>query len=215
MDRGRSLQITACTLALLNACSAVSSEPRHGEATHLEFVVQPGTTISGADSLTPTVEVAVLDAGGATVTSASDTISLEVGDSPNGGYLSGRTAIAAARGIARFPRVIMNGLGGFGYTLRARSPGLVGAESVPFNVVSLRIVPAQWLVRAGNSFQFRAMVLGTSDTTVAWSTNAGTVDSTGYYRAPSLLTTDVLIGAFSVPYPHARAVATAGCGCVP
>ncbi len=51
--------------------------------------------------------------------------------------------------------------------------------------VSVSITPTTASVKTGATYQFNASVLGSSNTTVTWSTTGGTVSSTGLYTAPA------------------------------
>src|SRR5687768_3288521 len=101
-------------------------------ASKLAFVVQPGPVTAGT-VFAPAVTVAVQDAAGNTITSATNLVSLAIGTNAGSGTLSGVTTVAAANGVATFPGLSIN-KAGTGYTLSAASPNLVAATSTQFAV---------------------------------------------------------------------------------
>lgn len=107
-------------------------------ATKLAFAQQPATT--GAGSTLTTVTVALQDAGGATVTSATNQVSLAFGSNPGGGSLAGTTQVAAVAGIATFTNLRIDAAGN-GYTLTASASGLSGATSATFDVLAQAAAP--------------------------------------------------------------------------
>src|SRR5690606_35528416 len=70
-----------------------------GAAAKLAFTVQPTNEVAGV-SISPAIQVAVLDALDNTVTTSSASITLAIGANPSGGALSGVTTVAASSGIA-------------------------------------------------------------------------------------------------------------------
>lgn len=98
--------------------------------TKLAFTIQPGPTTAGG-SIVPAVAVAVQDAAGNTISSASNSITITIGS--NGGTLLGTATVAAVNGVATFGDLRIN-TAGTGYTLTAASPDLSGATSTPFAV---------------------------------------------------------------------------------
>lgn len=103
-------------------------------ATRLGFTAQPAAITAGA-VIAPPVLVAVQDADGNTVTSATNAVTVALGSNPGGGTLSGTTTVPAVNGVATFADLRISGLG-TGYTLSASSPGLGGAVSTPFPVAA-------------------------------------------------------------------------------
>ena len=112
-----------CGVALAG-CSSSPSGPATGvgPAAKLVFAVQPSNAVAGAAS-TPAVQVAVQDAKGNTVTTASTSITVAIGTNPASGTLAGTTTVAAANGVATFSTLSLN-LAGTGYTLTASATGL-------------------------------------------------------------------------------------------
>jgi alpha-tubulin suppressor-like RCC1 family protein len=101
-------------------------------ATKLAFVAQPGAA-SGSEPMTPAVQVAVQDASGKTVATATQAVTVALEANPAGGTLSGTRTVTPIQGIATFADLRI-GLPGSGYTLGASAPGLTGATSAPFGV---------------------------------------------------------------------------------
>jgi hypothetical protein len=72
-----------------------------GAATQLGFTVQPTDTVAGV-SISPSIAVAIQDAFGNTVTSATDNVTIAIATNPAGGTLSGTATVAASAGVATF-----------------------------------------------------------------------------------------------------------------
>jgi len=102
--------------------------------TKLEFKTQPSNTVSAA-SISPSLTVAIEDAGGNVQTSAVEAVTLAIGANPSSGTLSGMTTVTAVDGIATFPGISIN-KAGTGYTLAAWATGLSGATSNSFNITA-------------------------------------------------------------------------------
>src|SRR6059058_1648993 len=114
-----------------------------GAAAKLVFTVQPSNAAAGG-AITPAMQVAVQDAQGNTVMTATTSITLAIGTNPASGTLSGTTIVAAVNGVATFSTLSLN-TAGSGYTLTASATGLTGATSTAFNI-SLSVGPAAKLV---------------------------------------------------------------------
>src|SRR5439155_53311 len=103
-------------------------------ATRLVFTVQPGTTTAGSP-ITPAVQVTALDVFGNPVTSFAGSVTVAIARNPGGGTLSGATTAAAVSGVASFGNLTVNRTGS-GYALTARTAGLAGGTSNPFDITS-------------------------------------------------------------------------------
>src|SRR5437588_12220441 len=129
------LGVALCGVAL-GGCSGSTSGPVQptgvGAAAKLVFTVLPSNAAAGAAN-TPAVQVAVQDAQGNTVTTATTSITLAIGTNPASGTLSGATTVAALNGVATFSALSLNAAG-TGYTLTASATGLTGATSNAFNI---------------------------------------------------------------------------------
>jgi hypothetical protein len=104
-------------------------------ATHVAFTVQPSTTLPFA-TITPPVQVTVLDDLGNAVPGFRGTVTIAIGHNGGAlvpGTLSGTKTVNVVNGVATFSDLSIDQLGN-GYTLRATASGLTGAESTPFNI---------------------------------------------------------------------------------
>ena len=102
-----------------------------GPATKLAFTAQPANAVSSS-TLTD-VTVAVQDAAGTTLTTATSSVTLTLGANPGGATLTGGAARAAIAGVATFAGLRLN-RAGTGYILAATAFGLTSATSNAFNI---------------------------------------------------------------------------------
>ena len=123
--------LRASAAGALPATSAVF-RVNAGPPAKLAIVAQPTNVAAGA-SIAPAVQVAVQDALGNVVTSASTAVSLAIDTNPGAATLGGTTSASPAAGLASFPSLTLNKVG-VGYTLRASCSGLTGVVSAAFNV---------------------------------------------------------------------------------
>src|SRR5438552_2455377 len=127
--------VVLCGVAL-GGCSGSTSGPVQptgvGPAAKLVFTAQPSNAVAGAAN-SPATQVAVQDAQGNTVTTATISITLAIGTNPASGTLAGTKTVAAVNGVATFSTLSLNVVG-TGYTLTAASTGLTGATSTAFNI---------------------------------------------------------------------------------
>ena len=105
-----------------------------GTPAQLAFQLQPSTTAAGI-IVTPAVTVQILDANGDLLSNATNTITLALGTNPSGSTLSGQLSVQAVNGVATFNTLSVN-YAGVGYTLTAIAPGLTGATSSAFTIMS-------------------------------------------------------------------------------
>src|SRR3954454_24219396 len=104
-----------------------------GPAAKLAFTDQPGGA-TGGTAFTGQPKVAVLDAGGNTVTTDASNVTLAIGTNPGAGTLTCTTnPVAASAGEASFSGCKIDKLG-TGYTLKATDGALTLATSGTFNV---------------------------------------------------------------------------------
>jgi Bacterial Ig-like domain (group 3) len=125
-----------------------------GPPSQVAFTTQPGNAVAGDKFATPPA-VAVEDAGGNVVTTATNTVSLAIGTNPSSGSLSGCTG-ALNSGVTTFSGCTINNAG-TGYTLVASASGLTPtATSTPFNVVAPQLtsfsLTTPGSVTAGSAF---------------------------------------------------------------
>ena len=128
---GTGYTLTASSGALTEAISD-PFDITTGSATRLAFMVQP-TDASAGETITPLVDVAVLDAAGNTVTSFTSNVTVAIGANPGGGALSGTTTVPAVAGVATFSDISIDRMGS-GYSLFATAPGLTSATSSLFDI---------------------------------------------------------------------------------
>ncbi|MBI4422072.1 MAG: hypothetical protein HY560_14705, partial [Gemmatimonadetes bacterium] len=118
-------------------------------ATKLAFTVPPSNTAVGA-AITPAVQVAIQDAGGSTVTTATNAVTLAIGTNPGSGTLAGTTTVNAVNGVATFSNLNINAIG-TGYTLTAAAGGLTGATSNTFNITAAVAAKLGFVVQPTNT----------------------------------------------------------------
>ena len=125
---GYRLRATAAGHEATSAAFAITPGPRHA----LGFSVQPPARVR--DDRFFDVEVSVYDAHGNLVPSSLDVVSLRFGQKPNSNaFLGGTLVRTTSQGRVEFSNIFVI-RDGDGYTLVASSPGLVSAESEPFEV---------------------------------------------------------------------------------
>jgi hypothetical protein len=134
LDKAGAGYTLAATSGGLATATSAAFTVTPGSATQLAFTVQPSATVAGS-VITPFVQVAVQDAHGNTVTSASSLIILALGANPGGGTLAGTLTRNAVSGVATFSDLTLN-KAGTGYTLVATTSGLAGATSAAFAVTA-------------------------------------------------------------------------------
>src|SRR5205814_1008297 len=93
---------------------------------------QPSSAAAGA-AITPAVQVAVQDAQGNTVTTATTTITLAIGTNPASGTLAGTPTVRSEERRAGYATMSLDTTA-TGYTLTASATGLTGATSTAFNI---------------------------------------------------------------------------------
>jgi trimeric autotransporter adhesin len=104
-----------------------------GPAAKLAFTQQPSGA-TGGTAFTTQPKVAVLDAGGNTVTTDASNVTLAIGTNPGAGTLTcGTNPQAASSGEASFAGCKIDKIG-TGYTLKATDGSLTLATSTTFNV---------------------------------------------------------------------------------
>ena len=128
---GTGYTLTASATGLTGATSSAFTISA-GAAAKLVFTVQPSDVVAEG-AMTPAVQVAVDDAQGNTVTTATTSITLAIGVNPGSGTLAGTTTVAAVNGVASFANLSINNRG-TGYTLTASATTLTGATSNSFNI---------------------------------------------------------------------------------
>jgi hypothetical protein len=105
-----------------------------GTATRVGFGPQPATVGAGTP-FSPPITVNILDAFGNVVTTATNNVTVSLGNNPSGATLFGTLTRAANTGTASFADLLVTSAGA-GYTFAALSPGLTGASSGTFDVTA-------------------------------------------------------------------------------
>ncbi|HUR94057.1 MAG TPA: Ig-like domain repeat protein [Gemmatimonadales bacterium] len=111
-----------------------SANAQAGAPVKLAFTLPPVTTGAGT-TISPAVRVAIQDAAGNTVTTATDAVTLAIATNPAGGALSGTTTVNAVNGVAVFSNLSIDKVGS-GYQLSASSGTLTGATSPTFDILT-------------------------------------------------------------------------------
>lgn len=124
------LALTAAGMAL-GCTDSTSSGPVPAQ---LGFAAQPLDATAGV-AIGPLVAVAIEDAGGNTITSATQEVTLTIGQHTGGGTLSGTVTEAAVNGVATFPNLRIT-RAGTGYSLQATSEDLPMVESRLFDIAA-------------------------------------------------------------------------------
>jgi len=125
-------------VASATGLTAVTSNPFDitlGPPAKLLFLTQPSNAVAG-QSITPAVQVQILDTGGNQDTVATSTVTLAIGANPGSGTVGGTLTVNAISGVATFSGLSID-KPGTGYTLTAKSTGLTGATSASFNITPL------------------------------------------------------------------------------
>jgi hypothetical protein len=126
----------AASTASLSQVTSDSFDIVPGVAAQLVFIAQPTTTIAGT-ILAPPIQVEVRDALGNPVVgfAGNVTVSITAGSGTSGASLAGTRTVLASGGVATFSDLSIN-RSGTAYTLAARSSGLAGGTSTPFDILA-------------------------------------------------------------------------------
>ena len=128
---GSSFILMATSSGIPSAVShSFSVDP--GPPARLGFSAVPVRPLNGA-AFAPPVEVEVQDAFGNATEAGSSIVEVAMGDNPSGGSLFGVLVEQAVDGVAKFPFLAIDGVGG-GYTLVASAPGLDPVTSTSIDV---------------------------------------------------------------------------------
>jgi hypothetical protein len=122
--------LSASSPSLTSAASTsfTITAPSLPTAVKLAFSVQPSNALTQA-TITPAVQVVLQDAGGNTVTSATNAVTLALA---GGTGLGGTLTVTPQNGVATFSNLYVSNAGS--YTLSASSAGLTTATSASFTV---------------------------------------------------------------------------------
>jgi alpha-tubulin suppressor-like RCC1 family protein len=204
---GSGFRLVASAVGLTPAVSALFNVT-HGPPARLEFAAQPpALTTPGATFALP-ITVNILDAGGFTATSATNTVTLAIGTNPGSATLSGTTSVAATNGVATFSNLSVDNAGN-GYTLAASSTGITGAISAAFNVRT----PLVFNIMA--SGYFMACGLATGGQPYCWGDNSAGQLGNGNQSSslvPVPVTTAAVFASVSSGRDHSCGVTNSGVG---
>lgn len=117
--------LTSATSSSFNITPAAASK--------LAIIAQPSNTTSVV-SISPSVQVAVQDAQGNTVTTFTNAISIAIASNPSSGALSGVQTVVPTNGISSFSGLSIDKAGS-GYTLIASATGVTSATTSAFNIL--------------------------------------------------------------------------------
>jgi hypothetical protein len=169
---GTGYKLTA-TVTSLTAATSTTFDISQGPAAKLGFTTDPTDGPGGIDFPSQPV-VAIQDAGGAAVATATGTVTLAIttGTGTSGAVLSctGGLAQAAVDGVATFSGCTID-RAGTGYTLTASAGSLTAAVSKAFNVSApvalMALSPASSAIRLGQALDLGvAFSFGGADATV-------------------------------------------------
>ena len=128
---GTGYTLTAASASLTGATSSAFNITA-AAASKLIITSQPSNAVSGATL--GSIVVKIEDASGNVITSATDAVTLAIGNNAGpGGTLSGTVTINAIAGVASFSGLSID-IAGTGYTLTAVDGALTGATSSAFNI---------------------------------------------------------------------------------
>lgn len=109
-----------------------------GAPYQVAFTAQPTNTNTG-QVITPAVQATVQDEWGNNLTSATNEITIALGNNPGGATLNGTVTRTAINGVATFDDLSLSH-GGNGYFLLASSNGLISSGSNTFNVIDPAVI---------------------------------------------------------------------------
>ena len=123
------IRLLIIPFALLLAASGGGTEPSDVLA-DFNWLVGPGSSNAGNPMSAPSVQL--LNSQGGVIFTATDAVTVSIGNNPGNGILNGTTTVNAVDGRARWEGLSISAAG-VDYTLLATS-GTVSRESLPFTV---------------------------------------------------------------------------------
>lgn len=175
---GTGYTLTAAASGLTSATSAAFAVTP-GAPAKLAFAVQP-TATNGGSAIAPTIQVAIQDLGGNTVTTATNSVTVSLTGGGTGAILSGTKTVAAIAGIATFTGLSIDKVGTTNQ-ITAAATGLTSATSNAFAVVTgpaatLTFVQQPTSVFSGQAAgQFGVAITDLGGNTVTTATNSVTL----------------------------------------
>jgi hypothetical protein len=100
-------------------------------ATHLVVTTEPPSRVTAGSGFS--LKVSVEDAYGNVVTGFKGSVTIALGNNPDGSTLGGTLRVTVVNGIATFTKLTLNKKGA-GYTLKVSASGLTGTTTNAFNV---------------------------------------------------------------------------------
>lgn len=128
-----------------------SGEGGTSPASRLGVLQSPSNSVVGA-VISPAVQIAVQTAGGVTVPTATNSVTVTLGSNTSGAILTGTSSRSAVNGVAVFNDLRVDRAGT--YTIVASSSGLTGTTSTAFTVaapVTLTATPTSRSFTAGQN----------------------------------------------------------------
>lgn len=193
-------QLVATAAPYTSATSAAFSVT--GE-TQLLFTVQP-TDVVSRQAVIPAVKVAIADASGATVPTATQAVTLGIltGTGKTGALVSGTKTVSAVAGVATFSDIRIDSAGA-GFKLQATASNLTSANSAAFAVIAgaprqlvFQVQPQAVLANQTFPSQVRVFVADSSGNLVTTATSAIALGITsGSGTAGAVLTGTVTVNA--------------------
>ena len=147
---GSGYTLVAASNGLVSATSErFDITPLSGSASEQRFSQQPSAVQEGA-TMSPPVEVTILDGLGAPVAGFTEPVSLTLTGGSPGAVLTGATTAIPANGVARFSSLGVD-RSGTGFRLVARTRGLTDATSAPFDVAAAPTPPGALTVTSSTA----------------------------------------------------------------
>ncbi len=150
-----SYQLKASTNVVPSTIDSAAFNVTAGPPTQLVFNVEPSNAVS-SNSISPAIEVHVLDSDANLVTTATDSIAIAISDNPAGGALWGSLTVQAVNGVATFSDISIDKAGS-GYTLDAMAPGLSTDTSTSFDIAAGPATKLVYSVEPGNSVSTKSI----------------------------------------------------------
>jgi hypothetical protein len=177
---GRRLCEFACVAIIIVGGIAVACKDTTGPPAPvaLAFTVQPSNTTAGTGIASA---VAIQDASGKVLTTATNSVTLTLRANPGGGALSGTQTVNAVNGVATFSGLSINKAGS-GYTLVATSSRLTSTTSAAFTITPAAAAKLAFTVQPPTVVSGQPIAPATTvaiqdvfDNTVTSATNAVTI----------------------------------------
>jgi hypothetical protein len=137
-SRTNTASSTSTATKTSTATNTATATNTPGPAHHLDFNIQPPTSVVSGQTFT--VQVTIKDSAGRTVTYATNAISLVLGANPPSGTLGGTLTQSPVAGIATFNNLTLDKAGS-GYVLQASASPSLPLPVVNSNSMSVTVGP--------------------------------------------------------------------------